>query len=36
MSWWKINRPEHSETNAQLLQYWGITKDKKLYYLEGW
>ncbi|UOG75219.1 hypothetical protein MTX78_01155 [Hymenobacter tibetensis] len=36
MSWWKINRPEYSETNAQLLQYWGITKDKKLYYHEGW
>ncbi|WP_331148412.1 hypothetical protein [Hymenobacter sp.] len=36
MSWWKINRPEYSETNAQLLEYWGITKGKKLYYHEGW
>lgn len=36
MSWWKINRPEYSETNAQLLEYWGVTKGRKLYYHEGW
>jgi len=36
MSWWKINSPQHSETNAQLLEYWGVTKGKKLYYHDGW
>ena len=36
MSWWKINDPQYSETNAQLLEYWGVTKGKKLYYHEGW
>jgi hypothetical protein len=32
LSWEKINKPEDSELNAQLLQIWNITKDKKLYY----
>lgn len=36
MSWWMMNKPEYTETNAELLQYWGITKNKKLYYQEGW
>ena len=36
MAWWKINDPKYSETNAQLLEYWGITKGKKLYYHHGW
>jgi hypothetical protein len=36
MAWWKINTPEYSETQAQLLEYWGITKGKKLYYHQGW
>lgn len=36
MSWWKINHPDYSETNAELLEYWGVTKGKKLYYHEGW
>ncbi len=36
MSWWKINDPQYSETQAQLFEYWGITKGKKLYYHEGW
>jgi hypothetical protein len=36
MAWWKINTPEYSETSAQLLEYWGITKGKKLYYHQGW
>jgi hypothetical protein len=35
-SWWKINEPQYSENSARLLQYWGITKDEKRYYLEGW
>jgi hypothetical protein len=36
LSWWKISHPKYSETNAQLLEYWGVTKGKKLYYHEGW
>ncbi|UOQ66505.1 hypothetical protein [Hymenobacter volaticus] len=36
MSWWIVNRPEYTETNAELLKYWGVTKGKKLYYQEGW
>lgn len=32
MSWKKITDPTQSELNAELLQYWGITKEKKLYY----
>ncbi|WBA40849.1 hypothetical protein [Hymenobacter canadensis] len=35
-AWWKINDPQYSEYNARLLHYWGITKDKKRYYLQGW
>ncbi|WBO83805.1 hypothetical protein [Hymenobacter yonginensis] len=35
-AWWKINAPQYSETSAQLIQYWGITKDEKRYYLQGW
>ncbi|MBC8083760.1 MAG: hypothetical protein H7Z21_11160, partial [Hymenobacter sp.] len=36
MSWWKINDPQYSETNARLLEYWGITAGRKRYYHEGW
>jgi hypothetical protein len=36
MAWWKIDNPNYSETNALLLEYWGITKGKKLYYHQGW
>ncbi|MBO0358402.1 hypothetical protein J0X19_10635 [Hymenobacter sp. BT186] len=36
MAWWKIDNPNYSETNAQLLEYWGITQGKKLYYHQGW
>jgi hypothetical protein len=32
LSWVKINKPEDSELNAQLLMKWGITKSLKLYY----
>jgi hypothetical protein len=32
LSWEKMNKPKDSELNAQLLQIWNITKDKKLYY----
>jgi hypothetical protein len=32
MSWGKISDPKDSELNAELLKYWGITKEKKLYY----
>lgn len=28
----KFENPERSELNAQLLQFWGITREKKLYY----
>lgn len=32
MAWKKINEPRSSALNAQLLQYWGITKERILYY----
>jgi len=32
VSWEKLDIPEQSELNAQLLKLWGITKEKKLYY----
>ena len=32
LAWGKIEDPTKSELNAQLLEYWGITKKKKLYY----
>jgi hypothetical protein len=32
MAWGKIPSPEHSETQAQMLRYWNITQDKKLYF----
>ena len=32
MSWDKITDYHTSELNAALLQYWGVTKEKKLYY----
>ncbi len=32
MSWEKITDPKESENNAELFQYWGITKEKKLFY----
>ena len=32
MAWKKIEEPNASESNARLIQYWGITKEKKLYY----
>ena len=32
MSWEPITNPRSSEGNAIILQFWGITKDKKLYY----
>lgn len=32
MAWGKITDPNYSETNAQLLHYWGVTKELKLYY----
>lgn len=32
MSWKKISDPHNSEQNAQLLNFWGITKSMKLYY----
>ncbi|MFY9152641.1 MAG: hypothetical protein WAO52_11535 [Prolixibacteraceae bacterium] len=32
MSWDVFNKPERSEFNAEMLKYWGITKEKKLYY----
>lgn len=35
-AWWKINDPQYSRDNARLLHYWGITKDEKRYYLQGW
>ncbi|WP_046246899.1 hypothetical protein [Hymenobacter terrenus] len=36
MSWVKTGSPQESEVNAQLLEYWGITQGKRLYYQEGW
>lgn len=32
MSWQPITQPVFSEVNAQLLEYWGVTQGKKLYY----
>lgn len=32
VAWEKLDIPEKSELNAQLLNLWGITKEKKLYY----
>ncbi|MFH2142410.1 MAG: hypothetical protein ABIJ97_08315 [Bacteroidota bacterium] len=32
LSWKKITKPEDSDINAQLLNIWGVTKEKKLYY----
>ena len=32
LAWKKIDDPASSEFNAQLLQFWGITEEKKLYY----
>ncbi len=31
MSWGKIKDYKESELNAELLKYWGVTKEKKLY-----
>lgn len=37
LAWGRMEHPAHSEVQAQLLQYWGITKSKKYYYQkEGW
>lgn len=36
MSWGDIfANPKRSEMNAEILQFWGITKDKKLYYQDS-
>ena len=32
MSWEPITNPNESLTNAELLEYWGITRGQKLYY----
>ena len=32
MSWERISDYKYSETNAEMLQYWGVTTKKKLYY----
>ena len=32
LAWEKIDAPSSSEFNARLLQFWGITEEKKLYY----
>lgn len=34
MSWTKITDYKNSDLNSELLQYWGITKEKKFYYQE--
>ena len=36
LSWTKSNDPQDSQNSAQLLDYWGITQSKRLYYHEGW
>lgn len=36
MSWGQAGTAQESETNAQLLEYWGVTKGKRLYYQQGW
>ena len=32
MSWYPLTDPKQSESNARMLEYWNITKEKKLYY----
>ena len=32
MSWEVITNPNESITNAEMLEYWGVTKGRKLYY----
>jgi hypothetical protein len=32
MSWDNLSDPKISEMNAEMLKFWGITKEKKLYY----
>jgi hypothetical protein len=32
MEWNKITDPDNSELDCDLFQYWGITRDRKLYY----
>lgn len=32
VDWRKIDKPEKSELNAQLLTIWGVTKEKRYYY----
>ena len=32
LTWTPVGEASQSEYNAQLLQYWGVTPDKKLYY----
>ena len=36
MAWERMTTPQYSVLNGELLQYWGITNDKKQYYQEGW
>ena len=36
MSWERTPSPQNLENNAQLFEYWGITKGKKRYYQSGW
>lgn len=35
LSWETITNPSESVTNAELLHYWGITPEQKLYYYSG-
>jgi len=32
MSWYPLTDPKQSESNATMLKFWNITKEKKLYY----
>lgn len=32
MSWYPLTDPKQSESNTQMLTFWNITKEKKLYY----
>lgn len=32
MSWYPLTDPKQSESNAKMLKFWNITKEKKLYY----
>lgn len=32
MAWELFPDPKRSEMNAEMLKFWGITKEKKLYY----